>query len=213
MQLAAARASDHATPIVTCRFLARNDDAEFLWPRHLPAPGQDISEYLFCRRSPATGDGVVQTSTVLAPANIFTRVPFDPECLRFVDIDWLLRAMRMPDTGLVFAAPEAPLSIWRMENRPRISMQGGWRDDVFWIETRRHLVTPRAHAAFLLTLPSIRAVREGDRRAAWTLLRKAIRAGRPGWAEIAFHLAGFGMPDGLAHALARRNARPSSKSR
>ena len=203
-QLAAARQSPLPLPIATCRFIARSGTRDAVWPRRLPAPDEATGDYLFCRYRPPTGDGVVQTSTILAPRVLFETVPFDPECRRFVDVDWLLRATQEPGTGFVFARPETPLSIWNIEDqRTRISTTGDWRDDVAWIAARRDLVSSRAAAAFLLTLPSIRAVRQNDRAAFLTLLREAFAAGRPGWAELVFHAGNFALSPRLRILLAR----------
>jgi glycosyltransferase involved in cell wall biosynthesis len=202
-QIAAARSSALPRPIVSCRFLARSDGAEFLWPRRLPAPDEPVGDYLFRRRRPPTGDGVVQTSTILAPRALFAEVPFDRDCHRFVDVDWLLRATRESGTGLVFADAARPLSIWRMEERARISTGGDWREDVEWIAARRHFVSGPAEASFLLTLPSIRAARQGDAQAFGGLLRAAFAAGRPGWAAIVFHAGNFALPPRLRSRFAR----------
>jgi hypothetical protein len=195
-----------AAPIVSCRFMARDGTGAFLWPRLRPQPGAPVADYLFRRRRPGTGDGVVQTSTILAPRALVTRVPFDPAVPRFTDIDWLLRAAQAPGAALRFAGWPEALSVWRMDPRPRISTQSGWRDDAAFILARRHLAGPRARAAFLLTLPSLRAAREGDRAAFLALLRAAAREGRPGWAELAFHCANFALPAGFKGWLARRSA-------
>ena len=202
-QMTAAEASGARYPVVSCRFVARGDAEEFVWPRTLPRRGQPVGDYLFARRRPPTGDGVVQTSTVLAPAELFRRCPFDDGCRRFVDVDWLLRAARLEGVELVFPAEPRPLSVWRIEDRPRISLQGDWREDVEWIRARRHLVSRRAYGGFVLTLPSIRAARARDRRAFAALAREAFRSGRPGWAEVAFHLGNFAFGPGLRRRLAR----------
>lgn len=203
----AARAVGIALPIVSCRFEARSETDAFVWPRRLPpggrAEGRAVGDYVMCRRRPPTGDGVVQTSTVLAPAELFARCPFDAACRRFVDVDWLLRAARVEGVALLFASPEAPLAVWRIDDRPRVSLQDGWRDDVAWMRARRHLVSPRACAAFMLTLPSIRAARERDPWALPALLREAFAVGRPGWAELAFHLGNFAVGPRARRVLAR----------
>ncbi|GFE64902.1 glycosyltransferase family 2 protein [Litoreibacter roseus] len=212
IQLDAAKAAQSrgiAMPIVSCRFVARSDTASFVWPRHLPEPSQPLSEYLFCRKRPGTGDGVVQTSTMLVPGALFDQARFDPDCKRFVDVDWILRAVQIRGVEVVFPDARQPLSLWAMDDRPRISLEGAWRDDVDWIKARRHLTTSRARAAFLLTLPSIRAAREGDIRALWLLLQAALSEGRPGLAELVFHVANFTLPHSLKHWLARRAAGPS----
>lgn len=210
-QLAAARFAGADLPVVSCRFEARSETDAFVWPRRMPvggrATGLAVGDYVMCRRRPPTGDGVVQTSTVMAPAELFRRVPFDPDCRRFVDVDWLLRAARVEGVALVFAAPERTLAVWRIDDRPRVSLQEGWREDVAWMRARRHLVSPRAYAGFMLTLPSIRAAREGDRGALPRLLREALAVGRPGWAELVFHLGNFAFGPGLRHRLARLSRR------
>ena len=108
-QLAAAEASGAPHPVVSCRFVARSETDAFVWPRRLPrggrASGRAVGDYVLCRRRPATGDGVVQTSTVMAPAALFRLCPFDADCRRFVDVDWLLRAARIEGMALVFAEP------------------------------------------------------------------------------------------------------------
>ena len=205
-QLRVGEAAQIPTPIVACRLIADTGSTRFFWPRRTPRGGQNLSEYLFCRHWPSTGDGVVQTSTLMAPARLFRDCPFRHGSGRFVDVDWLLRASNDPDVGLVFPEGAEPLSVWNIEDRPRISLEAGWRRDVEWIDARRDLVTPRSHAAFLLTLASIRAARDGDRSAFPILLREAFRRGRPGWAEIAFHLGNFAMPVAMRRRLVRQGS-------
>ena len=206
-QIAEAEASGARYPVVSCRFLARGSDGEVVWPRRLPGPaqtrGEAVADYLFARRRPPTGDGVVQTSTVMAPAALFRLCPFDERCARFVDVDWILRAARVEGFALRFAEPSRPLAVWRIEDRPRISLQGDWREDVDWMRARRHLVSPRAYGGFMLTLPSIRAARSRDRRAFRSLMREAFRGGRPGWAELAFHVGNFALGPRARRRLAR----------
>ena len=201
--LAVTQAPATALPIVSCRFIARNDVAEFLWPRKLPDNDRHISEYLFCRSTAASGEGVVQTSTMLVPKTLFDQVRFDPDCKRFVDLDWVLRATQVTGSRVIFATPDEPLSIWRMEDRPRISNQGAWRDDLAWIEARKSIVSPRASAAFLLTLASLRAARQKDSKAWFSLLRHALGNARPSIAELAFHTGNFMFSERLKALLVR----------
>lgn len=211
-QLATAQASAARFPVVSCRLLARTETAEFVWPRRLPGPhqtrGHGIAGYMLCRRRPTTGDGVVQTSTLLAPVELFRLCPFDEGCRRLVDVDWLLRAAQVEGVALAFAAPDHPMAVWRIDERPRVSLTGGWREDVEWMRARRHLVPARAYGGFMLTLPSIRAARERDPRAFAALLREAFRGGaRPGWAEVAFHLGNFALGPAMRRRLAALNRR------
>ncbi len=200
------------SPIVSCRFVARADDAEFIWPRRLPSVGQPIGDYLFRRRFPTTGDGVVQTSTILARAELFGRCPFDARYRRFVDQDWLLRAASLEGVELVFAAGEHPQSVWCIDDRPRVTTEPDWREDIDWVRAHRDLLSPEAYAAFVLTLPSLRAARSGDLSACHLLLREAFSNGSPHWAELVFHGGNFLLPSRARSWLAQAT-RPFAQRR
>lgn len=84
------------------------------------------------------------------------------------------------ETGAEVHFVDEPLAIcYFEENRPSISTTNQWRYSYDWIERIRPLVTPRAYAAFLLTLVTALAARSGEYRACWTLLKEALRKGRP----------------------------------
>jgi glycosyltransferase involved in cell wall biosynthesis len=211
-QLAAAREARGALPLVACRLIARGEDFEYVWPRRLPRAGEPLCEYIFCRSTPATGEGVVHPSTVLAPRRLFEMVPFDDGLDRYVDLDWMLRVGGVEGVEVIFAGQAAMAVVSIDEHRARISNASDWRWDVEWAAARRHLMTPRAHAAFLLTLASIRARRAGDRSAFWPILRMARGAGPASAAELAFHVGNRLFPARLRHRLTaprrRGNAGP-----
>jgi glycosyltransferase involved in cell wall biosynthesis len=200
-QLAAAERTTLAHPIISCRLIGRGENFEFLWPRSLPCEGQPLCEYIFCRRWPATGEGMVHPSTILAPRELFEIVPFDDDLPRYVDLDWLLRVARVEGVGVLFAG-DAPMAVVSIdEHRARISNSSGWRWDVEWARAREHLMTPRAHAAYLLTLASIRARRADDGSAFWPILKMACRAGPVSVGELAFHVGNRLFPPGLRHRM------------
>ena len=201
-QLAKAASMPHRYPIVSCGVIARSATRDFFWPRYVPSPGEPLSDYLFCRRRPITGDGLVQTSTLLTRAALFAAVPFRSG-QRYVDQDWLLRACRVDGAAVAFAGMPEPLVVWHMEaERERISNHDDWRFSLDWIRARRDLVTPRAYAAFLLTLASASGARQGDRAAFAVLLLEAFRKGKPGLVEILGHVANFLVPGGFKQRLA-----------
>lgn len=214
LQLAAGQAAQqagHVWPVVSCRLTARSETRDFVWPRRLPRPGEAVPDYLFCRRSPRTGEGMVQTSTILAPRRLFEAVPFDASLTRYVDLDWVIRASHAEGFALVFAG-DGPLVLWSIdEGRTRISNESDWHFDRDWIRARRHLVSPRAYGAFLLTLASIRARRAGDRRAAWPLLSEALREGRISAGELAFHLGNVLLPASARQHLAGGETRAGER--
>lgn len=205
-QLGALRASAAEMPVVSCRLAAVSETARFVWPRRLPRAGEPIGDYLFTRKRPGTGEGLAQTSTLLAPKRLFETVPFSPGLPRYVDLDWLLTAGAEGAT-LTFPKEEAPLSRWSIdERRERITTSARWRWDLAFAEERKPLMTGRARAAFLLTLASLTATREGDRSAFLPLLRRALAAGRPSAAELAFHAGNLALPFSVKDVLASRLA-------
>src|ERR1700683_1134626 len=58
-------AGGHSTapfPIGPCRMIARTPDKDYVWPRRLPAPKEQIGEYIMARQSLTRGEGYIQTS-------------------------------------------------------------------------------------------------------------------------------------------------------
>ena len=182
IQLDLATASAARLPIVGSRLIARTQGADLVLPRRLPRPDEPMSEYLTVRHHAFHGEGYLQTSTLLAPTELFRAVPFRAG-FRFDDMDWLLRATRVPGTSVTCAAE--PLSIWYEDvDRPRISLRPGWRPTFDWTRANRELFTPRAYAAVQMGLVSSMAVGSGDRRALGSIAIEAFRHGRPHLLEL-----------------------------
>lgn len=220
-QLEAAGMSGLPHPIVSCPMVARNEVGDHVWPRRRPRPSEPLSEYLFRRTTPFSGEGIAQTSTLLTTRALAEAVPFDASIPRFVDLDWILRAARHPGVGLVFADGAGPLSVWSMEeSRARVSTRADPRYAVDWARERRELFTPRAYAGFVLWIASKDAAHAGRRRDFLPLLWQAFRHGRPGPADLIGHVANFAIsPRARMCAAAaydrrtsRREATPVSRS-
>jgi glycosyltransferase involved in cell wall biosynthesis len=176
-------------PIVVCQVIARSPKAEFLWPRRVPAENEPVSEYLFSRRSLYQGEGLVQTSMILAKSELLRAVPFSKGLTRHQEWDWLLRAMEVPGTCLrvVFE----PLAIWYIEEeRKSVSTLSAWEVSRDWIRSQKSRVTRRAYAGFLLTVTSSIAARSrAGWRAASALLQEATFDGKPsGYDYLLFSL-------------------------
>ena len=202
-QMAIAERFPRPYPIVSCRLIARNESRDFVWPRRLPRPGQPLDEYLFCRRWPTTGEGMVQNSTILTPTELMRRVPFTGGLKRYVDLDWLLRVKEVDGVGVAFVDSDEPLVIWNIEtSRDRVSNRDDWRWALEYIRERRHLVTARAYGAFVMTLVSASAAKQRDRSAFLPLLREAFARGRPGLVEVLGHVANFCLPSAAGAAAA-----------
>ena len=202
-QMASAEASPHPYPIVSGRLIARTESRDFLWPRRRPRPGQPLDEYLFCRRWPTTGEGMVQNSTILTSTELLKKVPFTGGLKRYVDLDWLLRVKQVSGAEVSFVESDEPLTIWHIEaSRTRVSNHDDWRWALRYIRERRHLMTARAYGAFVMTMVSASAAKQGDWSAFIPLLREAYARGRPGAIEVLNHVANFCLPRAAGAAAA-----------
>ncbi|GGK29151.1 glycosyl transferase [Pilimelia terevasa] len=199
-QFAAAQRVRARLPIVSCRMYNRTPRAEYVIPRRLPAAGEPVSEYLTVRRGLFHGDGFVQTSTLLAPTELFRRVPFTVGLRRQQELDWTLRAAALP--GAEFVVADAPLVIWNQdEDRPRISLTEPWQAQFAWVRTIRHLFTPRAYAAFLMSVVTSMAAPTRSPHVLAALWREAHRHGRPGMIDYLTFLQLWVVPPTLRHRL------------
>jgi glycosyltransferase involved in cell wall biosynthesis len=203
-QLAAAATAGSALPIVTARILARSEDGDRVWPRRGIRPGEDWSEYFFCRRTPFTGEGMVILSGLLVPRPLLSRVPFTSGLPRHVDPDWLLRAARIEGVALVLPPGDEPLLVWNIERgRTRITTVRDWETSLRWCRERRDLFTRRGYAAFVLHVVGSNAAAQGHVGAFFALLREAFASGRPAVVDLVSHVANFTVPPAWQRRLAR----------
>lgn len=198
-----ARRSLARCPIVSCRLIARSGHRDLIWPRRFPTPGEPLSDYFFCRRTPFTGEGMVINSAIFTRKELLLRVPFRSGLERHVDPDWLLRAAREAGVALEFVPELEPLLIWHVEpDRSRITTQRNWRASLAWCREQRELFSPRAYAAFVLHVVGSNAAAQGDWSAFLSLLREAFGRGRPALVDLASHLGNFVLPTRVQRALA-----------
>jgi glycosyltransferase involved in cell wall biosynthesis len=182
-QMSSAAESRAPSPIVCSRIIARSPSSEYIWPRRLPRPGEPVAEYIFARRSLFQGEGLIQSTMIFAPRELFLMVPFTEGLPGHQDWDWIVRATAAEGAELRFV--DAPLAIWYIEEkRASISRTAAWEESLAWIESRRDMVSRRAYAAFLMTTVSSRAALAGAWRAAPRILALALRRGRPGAVDI-----------------------------
>lgn len=209
LQLSAARASGHAQPVVASREEVRGDGgAPEVWPRRLPDPGEDISEYLLARRGLFWGEGSIHTSTWFTRRELLVRVPFREDLDKHEDWDWLVRAIAQAGAAVTFV-PE-PLAVRNVDDgRQRASRALDWRLGLDHLNACREagLITPKAHASFLLTVVSAEAAEQRSLGALWRIPWAAARRGRPRAKDLAICLGNFVLPRGVRAALRRRVAR------
>lgn len=194
-QLRIAQSSACSSPVVGCRFLARSDSGDALWPLRSPERDERICEYLFCRSKLTFGEGVLPTSVLFARTELFRRFPMAEELRKHCDLDWLLRVDQHPGVRLEMPVERAPLAIWQNQpGRHRLSNVHDWRFSYQWMVRSRQMVTPRAYAGFLLTWVSFSARSQRDFSAIAILLKDAFRNGRPGALELAVYAAVWCFP-------------------
>jgi glycosyltransferase involved in cell wall biosynthesis len=194
-QLARARDSGVALPIVGSRLYMRTPRAELIMPRRIPAPGEPISEYLAVRHGLFHGDGFIQTSTIMAPTALLRKVPFADGLRRLQELDWTLRSLQEEGVDLIYA--EEPLVIWYAdENRPRISFDAPWKQSLQWLQETRPRVTPRAYAALAMSVVGSMAAASHSPRVFFDLLREARRHGKPSFTDYVTFLQVWLVPAG-----------------
>jgi glycosyltransferase involved in cell wall biosynthesis len=203
VQLKLAGEARVATPVVASRLVNRTPRAEYVIPRRLPADGEPLSEYFTVRRGLFHGDGFIQTSTILAPSELFARVPFTVGLRRQQELDWTLRAVRHDDVDLIVA--EQPLVVWHQdEDRERISLETPWQEQLAWLRRSRELFTPRAYAAFTMSVLSSMAAPTRSGAVFREILREARGYGRPGVLDYVTYLQIWALPPELRHRLRDR---------
>jgi glycosyltransferase involved in cell wall biosynthesis len=215
-QLKLAATAGKASPVVATRMISRSPRADNVMPRRLPAPGEPLSEYFTVRRGLFYGDGFIQTSTIMAPTELLRRVPFTVGLRRQQELDWALRAVREPDVELLYA--DEPLVVWHQdENRDRISLQNPWEEQLAWLRANRQLFTPRAYAAFTMSVLSSMAAPTRSGKVFRSLLSEARTHGRPGVIDYVTFLQIWTLPPSLRARVrdlivGRRDSASSGKS-
>jgi glycosyltransferase involved in cell wall biosynthesis len=183
-------------PILSCRFLARTEAGDRVWPERLPLPSEPLCEYLLTRRGIGRSDGFVATPTILARRSLLCRVPFRSGLKKHQDWDWILRATR--EGARVFLCPEV-LARCEMRTPASISRRADWRFSLRWIQENAPLVTRRAYAGFITTHVAWQAAAQREWRALLPLLREAWQHGAPRPVDVLRYLGFWMVP-----AAARR---------
>ena len=178
IQLAAAQKSASTFPIIASRYLAKVPMNEFVLPKRLPEPGENISEFLFVRKSLFDRAELIQTSTFFTTKDLLQKVPFTSKLRKHVDWDWLIRVSIL-DGVTVKVLPEVLAIRFCEEDRVRISNAYDWRFGRDWIRSIKEYVTPQAYAGFFLRVLTLQASLNQDWRAFFPLLSEAITDGKP----------------------------------
>jgi glycosyltransferase involved in cell wall biosynthesis len=169
--------SASARCIIITRFIDSRPNARIVQPGLPPRPRQPISEYLFAETSVlGFRNGFMQTSTWLAPRQVFMDVPFTKGLPRNQETDWLIRAV--PALELEVRVVWKTLAIFHNESSVgRITSRSDWRDTMRWAVSGGHF-TPKALAFFFATVCVPGARLSGAPTSVfWSLLKTAREAG------------------------------------
>jgi glycosyltransferase involved in cell wall biosynthesis len=173
-QLAKGSTSKFRLPVIASKLIARSPTTDYIWP--WSEPHMPIGDYMLRRRSPFKGDGVLQTSTLMAPRELLMICPFTKGLRKHQEADWLIRAMEVPEAGLEFVSE--PLTIWYIEEkRQGIGAFNDWRYSLDWANRMRPKITPEAYSSFLLTYVAASASNHGHWKAFMPLLTSSINRG------------------------------------
>jgi len=200
VQLKLAATATAPSPVIATRLISRTPRSDTVMPRRLPSPGEPLSEYFTVRRGLFYGDGFIQTSTIMAPTELVRRVPFTVGLRRQQELDWTLRAIRQDDVELLYA--DEALVLWHQdEDRDRISLENPWQEQLEWLRGSRELFTPRAYAAFTMSVLSSMAATTRSARVFGELLREARTHGRPGALDYLTYLQIWTIPPAMRRSL------------
>jgi len=195
--------SSHKQPVGTCRLIARREGGDLVWPYRRPQEQEPLSEYLLCRRSFAYGEGVIQTSTIVAQKTLLLQQPFLSSLTRHHDWDWVLRVAKYE--GATFEWAWEPLVIFHLE-RGRQSIHGrtSWLESLRWAHNNP-LLTPRAfsHFAAIQIAPRLHLFR--DYRLLPHLLQSLFQNGSLEPRAIAYGLLFFFTPTSILKNISQRN--------
>jgi glycosyltransferase involved in cell wall biosynthesis len=162
-QLAAVAQAAGPVTMVVSRFVDRgiSDQDQLIRPHIFPAPGQPISEFLWCEVSPLGGiAGFPQTSTWLLRRDFLLEVPFTRGLKMLQDLDWLLHGYHHTEMRVLFV--DEPLTIFHNDHaRGRVAKRTDWQHSVQWAMGNRHLFTRRAFGFFLVVDCINRAAQQG----------------------------------------------------
>jgi glycosyltransferase involved in cell wall biosynthesis len=200
LQMTPAINSTFRFPIVGSQFFASSPSYQLIWPRKRPY--EPLSEYLLARDSCSMGEGVLITTTLLFPKDLFRLVRLAPDLQRCHDVDWLLRASGQEGSGIEFI-PQPLAIVYQSEASPGITSVPNWQTSLEWVESVRGIITGRAYASYLSITVASQAARQGDWGAFSVLLRRVLTRGKPKSRDLAFLLAAFCVPRKIQLAVRR----------
>lgn len=125
--------------LIVSRFIIKRDSEDEVAPPRLAAPGEDLSEYMFCNR------GNLIPSTFFISRELACAYPFSSACRGFEDLDWLLRIAADPRTKIA-GAPEVLTVYNGHQCLSRERQSAKWQSLYGWSIQSRRYFTRKAYA-------------------------------------------------------------------
>jgi glycosyltransferase involved in cell wall biosynthesis len=151
----------HFSGILTTRVVARTPTRDYIWPERPIRRGEDISTYLIDRPTLLGRPGLVQTSSMLAPKELFRSIPFEDEAHE--EWTFIIKAYKLQSAEVHFIWE--PLTVYYYDpNAESLSTRCKWELSYDWAIRRRPLLSARAYSAFLLSKVARKAKRQHDIR-------------------------------------------------
>ncbi|MFT4264602.1 MAG: glycosyltransferase [Nocardioides sp.] len=169
--------------LATSRLVARTPTGDQVWPARLIAARESVPDYIFHKRKVRGGIGFVQASTLLFPAALGRRVPWNSEIKFHQDIDWLVSLDEVLPNLTVVQLPEA-LTIYHV-GQPTVSRT--LDPELSWAWALRRLSgSPRSLGDFGMTSVTTYAARRANPLGVLRYAARARRVGAPSLAATAF---------------------------
>lgn len=200
LQLAAAERSLSSYPIIASRYLDKATNRELFLPKRLPSIGENISEFLFVRKSLFERAELIQTSTFFTSRELLLKIPLTQGLRKHVDWDWLIRASNS-DGVAVEVLPEVLAIRFCDSERERISSNYNWQFGREWIRSIKSEVTPQAYAGFFLRVLTLQASLNKDWQAFFPLLSEGIQDGNPRLIDLVSFIFVWFFPINIRHKV------------
>jgi hypothetical protein len=196
-----ALASSSRFPLVSGQVIARRKGSDRIWPDATPTV--PYCEYLLVRNRLGYGEGLMQTSTLLAPKALLETTPFSTGLLKHQDWDWVLRCSVRSDVSILFV--EHPVAIWNLDAAPtRVSETHRWRQSVGWIRSVKSITTPRSYASFIAHYVAPSAANDRAYSSCLPLLGEMLKEGSPRVRDIMVYLGAWLAPKRAIRFLRKR---------
>lgn len=193
-------------PIVYSRLIARSPEADYVWPVRERRESESMSEYLFCRNTLSQGEGMIQTSTILALKQLLVRIPFTKGLPKHQDWDWLLRVSS--HIGVTFVMCPETLAIWYIEeSRSSVSKKEDWRASLQWVLSMTPFMTGKARSSFLLIILGNSVIKQRSVTGILCVLYNAVRLGSPRFFDFILFFAMLLLPINIRRTMGRRKMR------